>query len=394
MRRLFALLAAPLVLAAPPLLSEEGSLLAWTGAQCPTDETFAVVEFRVFRDGALATTLPANVPTFAHGGIAGDYTVRAFGYCLIADAALAVETEDSNVVTVVGAPPPPPECDDGVDNDGDGQIDLDDDGCTDALDDDETDPPPPAQCADGVDNDGDTFIDLADIYGCLSAADDDEANPQCSDGIDNDGDGEIDYLEDDGCVDGFDDEETDPSGAALQGYATIDANLGTGSAPIVIPPGTTKIVATYDFYDLGFNPAAPEFRVDGAVMTPILHQGDVGYAPAYGAQVIDATAGSVFSWDWAGNINQLVEGGLIVLHFVDGTSVTASGGAGEQYDSLSITPSGTLNLAVASKEGEPGLASPYVDSAYLKERTYDAAVVTGDVQVSAPFPALVVIEVD
>ena len=41
-------------------------------------------------------------------------------------------------------PPPSPQCDDGVDNDGDGETDYPaDDGCTDAADDDETDPPPP-----------------------------------------------------------------------------------------------------------------------------------------------------------------------------------------------------------------------------------------------------------
>jgi hypothetical protein len=45
---------------------------------------------------------------------------------------------------VVGefTPPPPTQCDDGVDNDGDGLIDLNDPGCDDAADDDETDPPP------------------------------------------------------------------------------------------------------------------------------------------------------------------------------------------------------------------------------------------------------------
>lgn len=36
--------------------------------------------------------------------------------------------------------------------------------------------PPPAQCADGIDNDGDGFIDMADI-GCSNPTDNDETNP-------------------------------------------------------------------------------------------------------------------------------------------------------------------------------------------------------------------------
>lgn len=74
-------------------------------------------------------------------------------------------------------PPPPAQCADGLDNDGDGVVDLADPGCADVSDDDESDdpPPPPAQCADGLDNDGDGDIDLADD-GCTDAADDDESN--------------------------------------------------------------------------------------------------------------------------------------------------------------------------------------------------------------------------
>ena len=71
-------------------------------------------------------------------------------------------------------PPAPKQCGDGIDNDGDGFIDLADVGCSSALDDDETDPLPVA-CSDGIDNDGDGFIDLADV-GCSSSLDDDEFN--------------------------------------------------------------------------------------------------------------------------------------------------------------------------------------------------------------------------
>ncbi|MDJ0656773.1 MAG: hypothetical protein QNJ40_21610, partial [Xanthomonadales bacterium] len=102
------------------------------------------------------------------------------------------------------------QCEDRIDNDGDGEIDMMDFGCDSPDDNDETDPAPVYQCSDGIDNDGDGEIDLADD-GCDSATDDDETDPapvyQCSDGIDNDGDGEID-LADDGCDSATDDDET------------------------------------------------------------------------------------------------------------------------------------------------------------------------------------------
>jgi hypothetical protein len=68
-------------------------------------------------------------------------------------------------------------------------------------------------CADGVDNDGDGKIDLADP-GCDSAADRTEADPtgtppQCSDKKDNDSDGKIDYPADKGCEAAGDNDERD-----------------------------------------------------------------------------------------------------------------------------------------------------------------------------------------
>ena len=68
------------------------------------------------------------------------------------------------------------ECSDGIDNDGDGLVDLNDPGCENAQDNDEYNVPPPQyQCNDGQDNDGDGLIDLEDP-GCENAQDDDEYN--------------------------------------------------------------------------------------------------------------------------------------------------------------------------------------------------------------------------
>jgi len=95
----------------------------------------------------------------------------------------------------------PPQCSDGIDNDGDGLVDLDDPDCL-------GDPNHPRElpaCSDGIDDDGDGFIDfdggasanggvpvaLPDP-GCLGASGRTES-PACQDGIDNDGDEGIDF---------------------------------------------------------------------------------------------------------------------------------------------------------------------------------------------------------
>jgi hypothetical protein len=74
-------------------------------------------------------------------------------------------------------------------------------------------PPPPVQpkCNNGIDDDGDGVIDLND-FSCLgNSLKDDETNPkaQCQDGIDNDADGKKDYPQDPGCANLQDDDETD-----------------------------------------------------------------------------------------------------------------------------------------------------------------------------------------
>jgi hypothetical protein len=108
-----------------------------------------------------------------------------------------------------------PECNDGLDNDGDFLVDFPaDPGCTSAGDDDETDPTPPKQCEDGIDNDGDGFADFGNDFGCSSETDDDEVNngnTQCSNGLDDDFDGFIDES-DLGCLTWDDNDETDPTG--------------------------------------------------------------------------------------------------------------------------------------------------------------------------------------
>jgi hypothetical protein len=86
------------------------------------------------------------------------------------------------------------DCSDGVDNDGDGGLDLADPGCASALDLSELDPL--VACDDGADNDGDGRTDFdpatyanpsagSGDLGCASPLARNEKR-QCQDGIDND----------------------------------------------------------------------------------------------------------------------------------------------------------------------------------------------------------------
>jgi hypothetical protein len=121
--------------------------------------------------GSLSATSPANV-NIAVPGVYMLFIVDAAG---VPSVARMITLDPS----VPPPPPPPKQCEDGVDNDGDGKVDLADPGCAAPTDDDESDdpppPPPPAQCEDGVDNDGDGKVDLADP-GCASATDDNESD--------------------------------------------------------------------------------------------------------------------------------------------------------------------------------------------------------------------------
>jgi hypothetical protein len=102
-----------------------------------------------------------------------------------------------------------PDCSDGIDNDGDGNVDFPSDlGCDEAADPSERSPRLP--CDDRIDNDGDgwidfdpeTFADPGDQSAPHGGQGDPGChpfwtwigeNPECQDGIDNDGDGAIDY---------------------------------------------------------------------------------------------------------------------------------------------------------------------------------------------------------
>jgi hypothetical protein len=104
-------------------------------------------------------------------------------------------------------------CQDGLDNDLDGEVDYPaDPGCSSPNDPSEREAS--RVCDDGLDNDGDTFVDYPADTGCVSLVDGSESEFEalCIDGRDNDGDGLIDFPADPGCASGDDNDE---KGAAL-----------------------------------------------------------------------------------------------------------------------------------------------------------------------------------
>lgn len=124
------------------------------------------------------------------------------------------------------------QCENGIDDDGDGVIDMEDPGCNSSFDDNEGDGT--TECQDGEDNDGDTQIDEDDIAcwdesGKYNKSHNNEASrdAQCSDKKDNDGDGMCDFdgciIEgeerpaDPGCENGSDDRESDATSECQDG---------------------------------------------------------------------------------------------------------------------------------------------------------------------------------
>lgn len=99
-------------------------------------------------------------------------------------------------------------CDDGLDNDGDGEIDGADGGCKNTSDASER-----FDCEDQLDNDADHLFDWPLDPGCSSRIADIE-NPECNDGVDNDGDTLVD-LADSGCTVAYLSYESAPASCGL-----------------------------------------------------------------------------------------------------------------------------------------------------------------------------------
>jgi len=174
-------------------ISSDGSIIVGT-AQDASNLTQAFIWDALNGMRALATVLE------------DDYGLDLTGWRLHRARALS-DPDGSGVFTIVGeganpsgdeegwvAVLAPVACNDGIDNDFDGDTDYtEDSGCTDKTDYSET-----ADCGDGIDNDDDGLTDDGSDPGCYSAADISEIE-DCSDGLDNDGDGFTDHPDDPGC---------------------------------------------------------------------------------------------------------------------------------------------------------------------------------------------------
>jgi len=83
-------------------------------------------------------------------------------------------------------------------------------------------------CNDGLDEDGDGFVDYPADLGCASSLDSSERSSSlvCDNGLDDDGDGVIDYPKDPGCYAGTDLSERGASAQCDNGFDD-DADLAT-----------------------------------------------------------------------------------------------------------------------------------------------------------------------
>jgi FtsP/CotA-like multicopper oxidase with cupredoxin domain len=95
-----------------------------------------------------------------------------------------LEHEDHEMMRQFQTVATTPACSDGLDNDGDGRIDLADPGCGGSATD-LGEHAPTLPCDDGIDNDGDGWADSADPA-CIGPSSPLE-NAQCQDGVNNDG---------------------------------------------------------------------------------------------------------------------------------------------------------------------------------------------------------------
>ncbi len=208
-----------------------------------------------------------------------------------------------------------PECSDGLDNDGDGWVDMDDPGCSSPDDDDESDDPQLPQCNDGIDNDNDGLIDWPADPGCSGLTDDDESdNPQpeteCSDGIDNDNDGWTD-MDDPGCSDPTDNDESDDPVTNLAPVAELVLSLHSAAPGAIIDAdGSTS-------YD-------PDGTVESYTFVMLDQNGNVAYS--------DSGLGVPGSWQF-----QFVNEGLYTLSL----TVTDDDGASDaDTEIVTISASG------------------------------------------------------
>jgi large repetitive protein len=193
------------------------------------------------------------------------------------------------------------------------------------------------QCSDGVDNDGDGQIDFPNDPGCSSPEDNNEStcefgNPgpgctECGNGVDDDGDGLIDFPADPGCEFAADVSELDCNGNP--DVAMITATPFTGSTTGK-PHDTTP--ASCSSQTVSAADAAHFIAFPGELATLSITGNAAGTTFSHALYVRSTTCGSAdigcqtgFSTSPASlTLTDVAAGGYFVI--VDGTFSTANGG--------------------------------------------------------------------
>jgi hypothetical protein len=119
------------------------------------------------------------------------------------------------------------QCQNTIDDDTDGLVDMADPGCSSPQDNDESDGT--SQCQNTIDDDQDGFIDMSDA-GCSTPQDDDESDgtSQCQNTIDDDADGLTD-MADPGCSTPQDNDESDEATLLSLGIECVTDNADNTS---------------------------------------------------------------------------------------------------------------------------------------------------------------------
>jgi len=179
---------------------------------CKVSGSSAIYNFYWYKDGAYNSKKTGTSSTISSSATkqGETWTCKAF----VPSSAYLPEMyigEASTFITLDLPAAVHPACNDWIDNDGDGLVDMLDPGCDFWFDDNEYNyVEPDNACENGLDDDADGLVDMADP-GCTNPDDNDEYNApvtetQCNDGLDNDADTLVD-LADPGCASKQDSDE-------------------------------------------------------------------------------------------------------------------------------------------------------------------------------------------
>jgi len=287
------------------------------------------------------------------------------------------------------------QCADGIDNDGDGWVDLVDPGCATAADNDEA-LVGPDECGDGVDNDGDGLVDGLDSE-CATPTGDSEAGP-CGDGADNDGDGWVDLDDPDcaatgdeiglsstQCNDGVDndgDGDVDAADSDCSDGATISESMGCSDGVDNDGDGWTDVrdpdCASAPFSEVGYGTAECNDGID--------NNGD-GSIDAADSQCWNATAQEALPYFFLVVSEMMIDPGAVsdgagewfelynpLTVPVDLQGWTVYDGGGDNFSivgSLIIPATGYLVFAASDVSTNGGVNADYVWSNFTLDDVDD-----------------------